>query len=85
MEVNVGGNPYALCNVSGRVTALNGICPHRGGPLGQGEISGPNLVCPWHAWEWECGSGANDLAPNRKVATYGVRVDGADILIDVPA
>src|SRR5213593_3764882 len=85
MEVTVNGTPYAVCNVGGNVTALNGICPHRQGPLGQGEINGNNVVCPWHAWEWDCATGANDFDPNKKVATFAVRVEDGDILIDVPA
>jgi nitrite reductase/ring-hydroxylating ferredoxin subunit len=48
-EVMVGETPYAVCNVGGEITALLGICPHRGGPLGQGAIHGQNVVCPWHA------------------------------------
>ena len=31
LEVLVGDTPYAICNVGGKVTALYGICPHRGG------------------------------------------------------
>ncbi|MGA2132863.1 MAG: Rieske (2Fe-2S) protein [Bryobacteraceae bacterium] len=83
-EVTVGGDPYALCNVGGRVTALSGTCLHRGGPLGQGAIHGNNVVCPWHAWEWDCRTGANDFNPAQKVATYAVEVEGDDILLDVP-
>ena len=45
---------------------VDGLCPHRQGPLGQGEISGRNVVCPWHAWEWDCSTGANDFDPNKK-------------------
>jgi nitrite reductase/ring-hydroxylating ferredoxin subunit len=83
-EVIVGNEPYALCNVAGRVSAISGTCLHRGGPLGQGALHGDNVVCPWHAWEWNCQTGANDFNPSQKVATYAVEVDGDDILIEVP-
>ena len=82
-EVNVGETFYALCNVDGEVHALNGTCLHRGGPLGQGAMHGSFVVCPWHAWEWDCRTGANDFDPSQKVATYPVKIDGEDILIDV--
>jgi len=62
-EVTAGDALYAVCNVAGRVTALGGTCPHRGGPLGQGAIHGNFVVCPWHAWEWDCATGANDFDP----------------------
>jgi len=85
MEVLVGDTPYAICNVGGKITALNGICPHNGGPLGQGAINGPNVVCPWHAWEWNCATGENDMDPSKKVATCEVKVEGGDIFLNLPA
>ena len=85
MEVLVGGTPYAICNVGGKVTALLGVCPHRGGPLGQGAIYGSNVVCPWHAWEWNCATGENDMDASMKVATCEVKVEGGDIFLDLPA
>jgi nitrite reductase (NADH) small subunit len=85
MEVMIGDTPYAICNVSGKITALSGICPHRGGPLGQGAINGPNVVCPWHAWEWNCSTGENDMDPARKVATCEVKVEGGEIFLNAGA
>ncbi|MGO4883445.1 MAG: Rieske (2Fe-2S) protein [Bryobacteraceae bacterium] len=83
-EAAVGNDVYAICNVGGRVTALSGTCLHRGGPLGQGALHGNHVVCPWHAWEWDCRTGANDFNPDQKVATYAVKVEGDDIMIEVP-
>jgi len=83
-EVTVGEETYALCNVGGRVTALSGTCLHRGGPLGQGTLDGNYVVCPWHAWEWDVQTGANDMDPSQKVATFPVSVEGDDILLDLP-
>ena len=83
-EVAVGPDTYALCNVSGRVTALSGVCLHRGGPLGQGAINGNRVMCPWHGWEWDCQTGANDFDPTKKVPTFEVRVEGDDVLLEVP-
>ena len=84
MEASVGDGYYAICNVDGRISALSGTCPHRGGPLGQGAVNGGNLTCPWHAWEFDCHTGANDYDPAVKVATFPVQVSGDDILIDIP-
>ena len=36
---------YALCNVDGDVRALSGVCPHHGGPLGQGALEGSFVAC----------------------------------------
>jgi len=84
-EAMVGETPYAICDVGGRITALYGICPHRGGPLGQGTMHGEYVVCPWHAWEWNCVTGENDMDPTKKVATCEVKVEGSDILLNIPS
>ena len=83
-EVAVNGGTYALCRVNGRVTAMDGVCPHRGGPLGQGQLHNGRVMCPWHAWEWDCQTGANDFDPTKKAATFEVHVEGDDVLLAVP-
>jgi nitrite reductase (NADH) small subunit len=84
MEAEIGGNTYAICNLEGNVRAYDGVCPHAGGPLGQGAIEGNNLVCPWHAWAYDCRTGINDYDETVRLAAFPVRMDGNDILIDVP-
>ncbi len=83
-EVMVNGQPYAICNVDGAVHALNGVCIHRGGPLGQGQIHDGRIVCPFHMWEFDCATGEYDYDPSKRVATYPVKVEGDDILIEAP-
>ena len=81
MEALVGDGTYAICNTDGEIHAVDGICPHAGGPLGQGALHGATLVCPWHAWEFDCRLQMDDgLQP----AKFTVKVDGDDILIDIP-
>ena len=79
MEALVGDGTYAICNAGGEIHALDGICPHAGGPLGQGALHGTTVVCPWHAWEFDCRAEVEDL-----VAKFPVKIDCDDILIDVP-
>jgi nitrite reductase/ring-hydroxylating ferredoxin subunit len=85
MEAEVDGNTYAVCNADGELHALDGVCPHAGGPLGQGALHGTTLVCPWHAWEYDCRTGQNDFDPDVKVARFPVKEESGDILIDVAA
>jgi nitrite reductase (NADH) small subunit len=84
MEAEVGDNTFAICNVGGEINALEGICPHAGGPLGQGNLDGDRLICPWHAWEYDCRTGVNDYDENVKLAKFSVKLEGDDILVDVP-
>jgi hypothetical protein len=57
-------------------------CRHRGGPLGEGDLMGTTMVCPWHGWEYDVTNGQSVDDPSVKVAWFAVRVDGDDILIE---
>jgi nitrite reductase (NADH) small subunit len=84
LEASVGEEWFAICNVAGRIHALAGTCPHRGGPLGQGALNGASLTCPWHGWEFDCLTGAHDFNPAAGVRTYPVKIVDDEILIDIP-
>ena len=84
MQSMTNGESYAICNVRGEIHALEGTCPHAGGPLGEGALHGGTLVCPWHGWEYDCISGENTMDPDTKLTKYAVTVRGDDILVDLP-
>lgn len=84
MEASSRDERYAVCNVGGKLHAVSGVCPHRGGPLGQGALNGNNITCPWHAWEFDCRTGEYDIDPAKRIATYEVMVQGDDIFLDIP-
>lgn len=71
-----------LCRVGDEVYALDGICPHVGGPLGQGALHGYMLVCPWHTWEFDCRTGEHDRLRGCRLATYPVEVRGGEVFVD---
>jgi nitrite reductase (NADH) small subunit len=84
MQVEVGEETVAVCNSGGEIHALTGICPHAGGPLGHGALHGTTLVCPWHAWEYDCVTGRSDLDESLHLTKFAVKVDGGDILVEIP-
>ena len=84
MEVMIGAQPFALCRTRDLLYALDGVCPHRGGPLGQGQIHAGHLVCPYHLWEFDCRTGEYDTDPIRRLPTYEVKVENGDIFLQVP-
>jgi nitrite reductase (NADH) small subunit len=84
IEVMVRSEPYAICNVGGNISAMWGVCPHAGGPLGQGQIVDGRVVCPYHCWEFDCRTGENNFDPAMRVPTYPVTVEGEDILAELP-
>jgi len=76
--VEVGGRTLAVFNVDGAYYAIDNTCSHRGGPLGDGDLEGTVVSCPWHAWRWDVTSGANVNNPAVRVACFRARVqDGA--------
>ena len=83
IEVERGDDRYALCNVGGEVRAMGGDCPHHGGPLGEGALSGELVTCPWHMWEFHSGTGACTFNESVKVPTYAVKVENGDIMVDI--
>lgn len=83
-EVQSGDATYAVCNVDGNIYCLDGTCPHAGGPLGQGNVHGNYVVCPWHGWEYDCRTGLNESDEDIQLETYPVHIQNGDILIDVP-
>lgn len=84
IEVIHDGEPYAVCNVAGRIRALTGECPHHGGPLGQGTLEGPMITCPWHGWQFDSAQGTCIFGDDLAIATYEVRIEGDDVLADLP-
>ena len=81
--VEVNGKTIALFNVEGAVYALDNTCLHRGGPLGEGELMGEVVTCPWHQWEYNVRTGENVGDSSVKVDTYPVQVEGNDIKVAV--
>ena len=82
--VEAGDKTLAVFNVDGRLYAIDNTCPHRGGPLGDGDLDGTLVTCPWHAWRWDVTTGANANSPAVRVGCYPVTVEGADLVVEVP-
>ena len=81
--VEAGGRTLALFNVNGTFHALDNACPHRGGPLGEGDLDGPLVVCPWHAWRWDVTTGANANNPAVTVARLPVSVEAGAVFVQI--
>lgn len=84
LEYERGDDLYAICNVNGELRAMYGVCPHQGGPLGEGALNGPMVICPWHMWEFDSKTGECALNPSLRLPVYAVRVNGEDVEADLP-
>jgi nitrite reductase/ring-hydroxylating ferredoxin subunit len=81
LRVDVAGRPVLLLNIKGELFALTDTCPHRGGSLSAGlltglvtssepgeiryERAGEILRCPWHQWEFDVRTGRSYCDPKR--------------------
>lgn len=74
LQSQVGGRPIALFKLDGEVFALDGICPHKGAPLGQGTVENGIVSCPLHGWQFDIKTGACLDRPDRPAACLPVRV-----------
>ena len=83
-EVEINGTPYAICNLNGKIYCVDGVCPHADGPLAQGALHGSTIVCPWHGWEFDVRTGANELGYDCKLNTYPSSVQDGQIFIQLP-
>ena len=79
-----GDTQICLANIDGTIYAVNGECSHDGGPLGEGDLEGTTVICPWHAGEFNVTTGeVEGPPPENAVAKYEVRVEGDDIQVAV--
>ena len=82
MLVDLDGERVVLANAGGRIYALAELCTHAECPLSEGELDGEELVCPCHGSRFNVKTGeALSLPAHEPLATYGVQIDGSDVLI----
>lgn len=84
MELTAAGRVVALFNVDGEFHALDGVCPHAGGPLGEGTLKGTIVTCPWHGWQFDVTTGRHCLTAAIQHTRFPVRVDGDEVYVQLP-
>jgi nitrite reductase (NADH) small subunit len=85
-SVRMGSYDIAIFNLGDRFLAVANRCPHKGGPLSEGIVSGGDVVCPLHAWKVELETGAI-LRPAENlscVETFRTRVQNGVISLELP-
>lgn len=79
--VEVDGKQVAVFNCDGTFHAIDNVCKHQGGPLGEGELEGVVVTCPWHGWTYDVTTGVSPDDPDCAVARYEIKLEGDDILV----
>ncbi|MDQ3809787.1 MAG: non-heme iron oxygenase ferredoxin subunit [Chloroflexota bacterium] len=81
---NVGDHEVAVANVEGEFYAIDDVCTHDGGPLGQGELEGAEIECPRHGARFDVRTGAATQLPAfEPVETHATRVEGDVVQVSV--
>ena len=81
--MEAAGHTFAVFNVDGMFYAIDNECSHRGGPLGEGDLEGKVVLCPWHAWRWDVTTGANVNNPAVKMACYPITEHDGSLFVDI--
>jgi nitrite reductase (NADH) small subunit len=86
-SVSIGDHEIAIFNLGEDFLATDNQCPHKGGPLCDGIITGRSVVCPLHAWKINLETGAVDRpgSAGACVRTYPVRVEDGIVTVLAPA
>jgi len=82
-EIPLGDKVICVANVSGTISAMDNVCLHRGGPIGQGVIADNKVVCPWHGWMWDPKTGQAEHNPEARVAVHPIKLEGDEVYVQL--
>ncbi len=81
VEVIIAGTAIAVANVDGDYHATTNTCPHADGPLGEGELSGSVLTCPYHGWRFDVVDGSCQTNSEVTLQRYDVQIVGDAVCV----
>jgi len=81
--VSVGDKTIALFRRGDAVHAIDNTCPHVKGPLGEGDLTGTLVACPWHNWQFDVTTGVCERDAQIRVACYSVAVSGDEVRLEL--
>lgn len=68
------GERIAIFKHEGKLSAINNVCKHQGGPLGEGRIIDGCITCPWHGYQYLPANGQSPPPFTEKVTTYDLKI-----------
>lgn len=82
-ELVCEGRIIALFNVEGEFHALDGLCPHQGGPLGKGRLTGSVVTCPWHGFQFDVRTGQHQASPSLCQPALEVKIEAGEVYVNL--
>lgn len=73
-SVFINAENIAIFKYNGKVSAVNNICKHQMGPIGEGEIIDDCITCPWHGYQYMPENGQSPPPFKEELSTYNVRL-----------
>lgn len=81
--IECGGRSLAVSNVDGELYAIDNVCTHDDGPLGEGRLQRGRVICPRHGAAFDAKTGkVLSLPAVRDVDAYAVTVEGDDVFVE---
>lgn len=78
-----GGREVAVSNIDGEYFAIDDVCTHDGGPLGEGRLRNGRVICPRHGAAFDARTGAvKSLPAVRSVQAYPVTLEDGELFIE---
>ena len=81
IECVAGDRIIALFNLDGTFHALDGICPHQGGPLAKGALTNCIVTCPWHGWQFDVTTGQHQINTTLQHDSLPVKVEANEVFV----
>ena len=82
--VELDGHSLVIFHVGGRFWATDGLCTHESAPLGEGELDGFEIECPWHGARFDIRDGrALTLPATRPICVHAVKIEGDDVFVEI--
>lgn len=83
--VTIDGHTIAIYHTADGFFATDNTCPHRGGPLAEGDLVQNEITCPWHLWGFDVVSGVCPGNPEISLKTHELRIEGDSVQVRLPS
>ncbi len=80
--VTLNGESIAIFKYDGKLSAINNVCKHQNGPLGEGKVVDGCVTCPWHGYQYEPHNGSSPPPFTEKVSTYHLKLEGEKVFVN---
>jgi len=80
--VMIDGENIAIFKYDNQLSAINNLCRHQNGPLGEGKIIDGCVTCPWHGYQYLPHNGQSPPPFTEKVETYDVKLEGEWVCVN---